>query len=38
MKNGNENMKLFGSTEKLIEKTKDGENVRRIEAVEVNLV
>ena len=33
-----ETMKLFGSTKKLIEKTKNGENVARFEVVEVVLV
>ena len=30
-----ETMKLFGSTEKLIDKTKNGENVPSLESVEV---
>ena len=33
-----ETMKLFGSTQKLIEKTKSGENVLSVEVVEVVLV
>ena len=33
-----ETMKLFGSTEKLIEKTMNGENVRILEVVEIVLV
>ena len=31
-------MKLFGSTKKLIDKTKNGENVPSLEVVEVDLV
>ena len=33
-----ETIKLFGSTKKLIDKTKNGENVPRLEVVEVVLV
>ena len=33
-----ETMKLFGSTKKLIGKTKNGENVPSLEVVEVDLV
>ena len=33
-----ETMKLFGNTEKLIDKTKNGENVPRLEVAEVVLV
>ena len=33
-----ETMKLFGSTKKLIDKTKNGENVASIEVVEVVLI
>ena len=33
-----ESMKLFGSTKKLIDKTKNGENVPNLEVVEVVLV
>ena len=33
-----ETMKLFGSTKKLIHKTNNGENVPRLEVVEVILV
>ena len=31
-------MNLFGNTKKLTEKTKNGENVQSLEAVEVDLV
>ena len=31
-------MKLFGSTKKLIDKTKNGENVSSVEVVKVSLV
>ena len=33
-----ETMKLFGNTKKLIDKTKNGENVASVEVVEVVLV
>ena len=33
-----ETMKLFGNTKKLIDKTKNGENVSSVEVVEVVLV
>ena len=33
-----ETMKLFGSTKKLIDETKNGENVRSLEVVEVVLI